>query len=123
MIVTLTDADIQSIATFYADKGVPVAPALMERMSDEQLDMASKIMREVGAHHMAHAEELEQMPLQPEHIGPIDLCTMDVRARVLKAMDAMKAEEWTALFVAVRDELDDLGKVAERRLDEKTAKR
>jgi hypothetical protein len=46
------------------------------------------------------------------------LCMTDVRARVLKAMDAMPMEEWKQLFVELRDELDDVKKVAERRLEE-----
>lgn len=60
MIVTLTDADIQSIVEFYAEQGARLAPALVERMSDEQRKMASKIMREAGERHMAHAEELQR---------------------------------------------------------------
>jgi hypothetical protein len=60
MIVTLTDADLQSIVEFYADKGVPLAPALVARMSEEQRKMAAKIMREAGERHVSHAEKFQR---------------------------------------------------------------
>jgi hypothetical protein len=66
MIVTLTDADVKSIVEFYAEFGlksgecVPVAPALMARMSDEQRDMAATIMIESGRRALAHADEVER---------------------------------------------------------------
>ena len=55
---------------------------------------------------------------QPKHIGPIDLCAMDVRARALKAMDAMLPDEWPELFVVLQNELRNLEKVAEHRRNE-----
>jgi hypothetical protein len=68
MTVTLTDADIESIVSFHADKGVPLAPALMARMSGEQLDMAARIMREAAERHAAHAEELERFKRSEEAV-------------------------------------------------------
>jgi hypothetical protein len=67
MIVTLTDADVKSIVMFYAGKGVALAPALMERMSAGQLDMAAKMMIEAGERHVAHAEDLEHFGAQQGH--------------------------------------------------------
>ena len=67
MIITLTEADVKSIVEFYAEQGVRLAPALMERMSDEQLTMAAQIMRAAGERHMAHADQLERFAeLSPE---------------------------------------------------------
>lgn len=50
----------------------------------------------------------------PKAIGPIDRCTMSVRATVLDIMREMQPGELADLFLALRDELDDLEKIAER---------
>jgi hypothetical protein len=47
-------------------------------------------------------------------IGPIDRCTMAVRATVLEIMRELRTDQHTELFIALRDELDDLEKVSER---------
>jgi Protein of unknown function (DUF3102) len=52
---------------------------------------------------------------RPKAIGPIDRCTMAVRSTVLEIMREMDAASWDELFVALRDELADLEKVAARR--------
>lgn len=57
----------------------------------------------------------DKMQAQAHIIGPIDRCTAHVRSTVLEIMKEMSAEKWRELFSALRDELDDLEKVAERR--------
>jgi hypothetical protein len=54
-------------------------------------------------------------PAKRAHMSQIDLCTLDVRDRVLKAMDALQPEQWPELFVELRDELEHLESAAERR--------
>jgi|SRR6185295_77051 len=56
----------------------------------------------------------EKLPQQREQIGQIDLCAMDVRVRVLKAVCAMGQED-SGLFVALRGELNNLEQLADRK--------
>lgn len=51
-------------------------------------------------------------------IGPVDRCTMAVRATVLEIMREMKPTEWDELLAALRDELNDLEQVAHRRRED-----
>jgi hypothetical protein len=57
---------------------------------------------------------------KPHAIPPTDRCAMDIRSRVLTTLDELDESEWDALIAALRDELDDLATVIERRRMEKS---
>jgi ParB-like chromosome segregation protein Spo0J len=65
------------------------------------------------------AEAQAEVPRQQEvAINPFDRCTMRVRAVILEIMEEMQPNEWKDLLMELRDELDDIEKVAERRRSE-----
>ena len=73
--------------------------------------MGAKLKRTITK----QSRNTQALATKPRHhvIDPIDRCTMGVRSLVLEWMDEMQPEKWPDLFVALRDEVDDLDKAAE----------
>ncbi len=65
----------------------------------------------------------KQPPLiiRSEAMGPVDRCTSDVRALVLRYLKGMEPNEFSPLIATLREEIDDLEEVAERRKQDRSA--
>jgi len=67
MIITLTEQDLKQIIAHLIENCVGLPRTLMERMSQDQVEMAAKMYRAAGERDMAHADELERFEqLSPE---------------------------------------------------------
>lgn len=82
--------------------------ATAKRKAEAAIDGPVRVVNPVPKHTQGNKHA-------PRVIGPIDRCTAMVRETVLEIMREMQPAEFDDLFVALRDEIDDLEKVAERR--------
>lgn len=53
--------------------------------------------------------------IRSEAMGPVERCSMAVRALILEFFDGMKPDEFAPLIADLRDQIDELEKIAERR--------
>jgi hypothetical protein len=64
-----------------------------------------------------HADKPHELSV----VGSITHCTTQVRATVLDVMQRLKPAEWPQLIAGLRDEIDDIEKLAERQAEEAAA--
>ena len=91
--------------------------ALPKERQEEKIQQAKRKAEAAVAPTVKARSSSPKSKPKAKAIGPVDRCTMRVRALILENMREMDAAEWPELFAALRDELDDIEKVAKRRQD------
>lgn len=101
-IASIPDDDLQSHFAEVERSGGEITTAGVLRLAAKQEAKKPKAAKRAKRNGSAH--------------NPIDLCAMEVRRIVLAAIREMSGDDAATLIAELRDELDDIEKVAERKV-------
>jgi ParB-like chromosome segregation protein Spo0J len=101
---------------------VALASTIADAPPDEQRDAIKGRQKAMQARVKAKvAPDLPADNSAESLIPTMDHCLMRVRAAILETMEEMSQAEWPGLLAAVRDEIDDIERVAQNRPSERRA--